>query len=77
MGTKGGDILGRIQWSSVAHGERLPKMKTDKCPLELSKGRSSVMLTSDISMEYRLSQAQVKQVRVNGKLSTGRMYKHH
>lgn len=63
METKGGVILGRIQWSSVAHGERLPKMKTDKCPLELSKGRSLVMLTSDISMGYRLSEARVKQVK--------------
>ena len=48
METKGGDILGRIQWSSIAHVERLSKVKTDKCPLELSKGRSLVKLTSDI-----------------------------
>ena len=60
METKGGDILGRTQWSSVAYGERLPKVKTDKYPLELSKGRSLVMLTSDISMDCRLSSAQVK-----------------
>lgn len=54
METEGGDILGSIHCSSVEHDEKLPRVRTEECPLKHSKGRLLKMLMNEVSKKYGL-----------------------